>query len=407
MIEGLAIWTLFIYLLRLIGMPWNSVTKAFSYLGGVGWLLFVWVGLINYSPMDLSGGSVVQSPHIQLRPDSLNVKGKTKAIYINPNQKIEKNQLIYKLDDTAYIIALNVANVGGKSAESALETAQQEVTIAEAVYETSKQETITTIAKISAAKADLFLQETTLRRYIEQNKAVNHTITENDIDKQVTAVELAKQNVFIIESELASAKLEVTKAKLNINKAKSYVTSSQATLESAIEAIAQAQWELDSTVVKAPTDGFVTNFILREGQRISAMPCLQMYTNEKYVLMRVNHQAIRNVKQGQSAEFASAVYPGKIFSAQVEGIIEATGESQGSLLGFDDSVQATTGKNLQNKHHFVRLKIEEPEGYNIPVGSVGLAWVSAEKPIAFFSFLDIIRGIIIRMKSQVYYFYSL
>ncbi len=62
MLEGLAVWSLFIYLLRMVGMPWNKFTKAFSYLGGAGWLLFVWVGLITFAPMDMSGGSLVQSP---------------------------------------------------------------------------------------------------------------------------------------------------------------------------------------------------------------------------------------------------------------------------------------------------------------------------------------------------------
>lgn len=145
---------------------------------------------------------------------------------------------------------------------------------------------------------------------------------------------------------------------------------------------------------------------MREGQFVGLVPRIAMYTDEKYVLMRVNHQAIRNVKVGQSAEFASAVYPGKVFRAQVEGIVEATGEAQGSLLARDDNVRQTTGQNLNNKHHFVRLKLEEGE-YDLPVGAVGLAWISAEKPTALLSFLDVIRGIIIRMKSQIYYFYSI
>ena len=37
MLEGLAVWALFIYLLRLVGMPWNKGTKSFAYLGGIGW----------------------------------------------------------------------------------------------------------------------------------------------------------------------------------------------------------------------------------------------------------------------------------------------------------------------------------------------------------------------------------
>ncbi|WP_117234188.1 HlyD family secretion protein [Vibrio maerlii] len=407
MLEGLAVWALFIYLLRLVGMPWNKFTKGFAYIGGVSWLMFVWVGLINYTPMDLSGGSVVQSPHIQLRPDSSNVTGKADEIYIKPNQAITKGQPIYKIDETSYMIAKEQAEIDLKAANVALESAIQEVAIAQANHQSLLKSLKAEQAKIASEEADLVLQKKTLKRYRDQNTVVKHTITESDIDNQTTKVELARLDVETLKSQYETKLVDVEKAKLSINKAKSAVASKQTQVEKSRNALEKAQWDLDSTLVTAPADGFVTNFILREGQRVSLMPRINMYTNEKYVLMRVNHQAIRNIKVGQAAEFASAVYPGKIFSAQVEGIVEATGESQGNLLGMDDSVRATTGKNLQNKHHFVRLKIEETEGYDIPVGSVGLAWVSGEKPIGFLGFLDVIRGIIIRMKSQLYYFYSI
>ena len=407
MLEGLAIWALFIYLLRLVGMPWNKGTKSFAYLGGTGWLLFVWVGLINYTPMDLSGGSVVQSPHIQLRPDSTTVKGKTTKVHIAPNQEVVEGQLIYEIDDTKFIIAKDKAQVKLESAHAELDTASQEVEIAKVSYQSALADIETSKAQIESAETDLLLQTKTLARYKQQNKVVKHTITETDIDQQTAAVDLAKHNVKTLQSQLGKKKVDASNAELNIHKAETNVVQKKTDVDSAQASLAQAQWDLNSTKVTAPTDGFVTNFILREGQRVSLMPRIQMYTNEKYVLMRVNHQAIRNVKVGQPAEFATAVYPGKIFSATVEGIVEATGEAQGSLMGWDDSVRATTGKNLQNKHHFVRLKVEEPDGYDIPVGAVGLAWVSGDKPISFMAFLDVIRGIIIRMKSQLYFFYSI
>ncbi len=62
---------------------------------------------------------------------------------------------------------------------------------------------------------------------------------------------------------------------------------------------------------------------------------------------------------------------------------------------------------MANKHHFVRLKVLETEGYDIPVGSVGIGWISAEKPISFMGFLDVVRGIIIRMKAQIFYVWSM
>ena len=407
MLEGLAVWALFIYLLRLVGMPWNTYSKAFAYLGGTGWLMFVWVGLLNYTPMDLSGGSLVQSPHIQLRPANSQIRGKVDNIYIQPNQQVSKGQLIYDLDPEPYQIALNKAIVAQQSAEVSLSVATEDVKLAEKQHEVAVADVTITNNQLDAANKDLKWKQTTLARYIEQNRVVPDTITKSQLDEQQTAVDLAQAQVNTYVTQIEKAQMAQHTALLNIEKSRLAVESRQADLNSEHENVAQAQWNLDNTKVYAPVDGYVTNFIMREGQYVGVAPRMQMYTNEKYVLMRVNHQAIRNVKVGQQAEFASAVYPGKVFSAEVEGIVEATGESQGRLLAIDDNVRQTTGQNLNNKHHFVRLKLNESADYDIPVGSVGLAWISGTKPIEFLAFLDVIRGIVIRMKSQIYYFYSI
>lgn len=407
MLEGLAVWALLIYLLRLVGMPWNKASKMFAYLGGMSWLMFVWVGLINYAPMDLSGGSVVQSPHIQLKPDNINVNGKVKRIYVQPNQDVKKGQLIYEIENEPYKIALKQARVAKQSALIAFDTAQQNVEIAKLNHQSLIHDEKILNNERSAANSDYELQAKMLKRYETQNQVAQNTISQSVIDKQRSAVEIAKQKVNVMTSKLRQNTLGIEKAKQEISRSILTVQSKKSDYDDKIQLVAKAEWDLKSTQVFAPADGFVTNFILREGQLISRIPKLQMYTNEKYVLMRVNHQAIRNVQVGQVAEFSSSVYPGKIFAAEVEGIVEATGEAQGNLIGFDQSVRSTTSKNLNNKHHFVRLKVIETEDYDLPVGSVGLAWVSAEKPISFLNFLDVIRGIIIRMKSQLYYFYSI
>lgn len=407
MLEGLAVWALFIYLLRMVGMPWNKFTQGFSYIGGGGWLLFVWVGLLNYTPMDLSGGSLVQSPHIQLRPASSQIKGQVKHIYVLPNQRIEAGQLIYELDDEPYQIALNKAAVAKTSAQLELALAKEDVSLAKKEHQAAITDIDISENQLAAGTQDLKWKQKTLARFIEQNRVVPDTITKSQLDEQANNVDIAQARVNAYSSQIEKANLAAHTTKLDIDKAMLTVQSRSSDLQGELENVAQAQWDLDSTKIYAPANGYVTNFIMREGQFVGVMPRIQMYTDEKYVLMRVNHQAIRNVKVGQSAEFASAVYPGKVFNAEVEGIIEATGESQGSLLARDDNVRQTTGLNVNNKHHFVRLKLNETGDYDIPVGSVGLAWISGEKPIAFLAFLDVIRGIVIRMKSQIYYFYSL
>lgn len=407
MLEGLAVWALFIYLLRLVGMPWNKFTQGFAYIGGGSWLLFVWAGLLNFTPMDLSGGSVVQSPHIQLRPASTQIKGVVTQIHVKPNQEITKGQLVYEIDDELYQIALNKAVVSLEASDVALEVAQQNVKLARQAITASESDIVVSKKQIEAKHQDLKYKKLTLQRYIKQNSKVKNTITQSTLDEQGTLVSIGEIEVASSVAQLDKAKLANERAFLDFDNAKLGVKAKESELASAKESVAQAQWNLDNTKVYAPSDGYVTNFILREGQYIGAVPRMQMYTNEKYVLMRVNHQAIRNVTVGRPAEFSSAVYPGKVFVAEVEGIVEATGEAQGNLLGRETNVRQTTGLNVNNKHHFVRLKLEEGEGYDIPVGSVGLAWISGEKPVGFMAFLDVIRGIIIRMKSQIYFFYSL
>ena len=369
--------------------------------------MFVWVGLLNYTPMDLSGGSLVQSPHIQLRPANSQIRGKVENIYIKPNQQVEAGQLIYDLDAEPYQIALNKALVAQATAKVNLSLATEDVKLALKQHDVSIADVSISKNQLHAASKDLAWKQKTLARYIEQNRVVPDTITKSLLDEQQTLVDLATAQVSTYSTQIEKALMAENTAVLNITKSRLAVKSRQSDLNSEHENVAQAQWNLDNTKVYAPTDGYVTNFIMREGQYVGVLPRIQMYTNEKYVLMRVNHQAIRNVQVGQMAEFASAVYPGKVFSAEVEGIIEATGEAQGRLLAVDDNVRQTTGQNLNNKHHFVRLKLTEADSYDIPVGSVGLAWISGSKPVEFLAFLDVIRGIVIRMKSQIYYFYSI
>ncbi|MGF1694111.1 efflux RND transporter periplasmic adaptor subunit [Vibrio lamellibrachiae] len=407
MLEGLAVWALFIYLLRLVGIPWGRPFKTFAYGGGTAWLMFVWVGLITWAPMDLSGGSVVQSPHIQLRPGSTRVTGNIEKLHISPNQEITSGQLVYELTNDSYVIAVDKAVAQVTIAQTAYKSAVQDINIATTNFQSSLEDIDIINNQITAAKYDLTLKQRTLKRFVDQNSKVKNTVTESNLDQQRTVIAMAKSQISILESQYDKALITSEKNKNLMAKSQLTVMSKEADFKNKQASLEQAEWDLSQTKVFAPTDGYVTNFMAREGQYVGAMPRLKMFSNEKFVLMRINHQAFRNIKVGQEAEFSTAIYPGKVFSAQVEGIVEATGESQGSLLAKETNVRATTGKNVKNKHHFVRLRITEPDGYDIPVGAVGLAWVNAEKPIPFLNFLNVIRGIIIRMKAQIYFLYSM
>ncbi|QIZ75731.1 HlyD family secretion protein [Ferrimonas lipolytica] len=407
MLEGLAVWAAFIYLLRMVGVPWTKPFQIFAYVGGGCWLVFVWIGLLNYTPMDLSGGSYVQSPRIQLRPGDIAINGKIGQIYVKPNQTVEKGQLIYDLETSEYTIGVERAKAELNNQNAQLQTAKEDVSIAIASADSARYEIDNVDGQLAAARIELKLQQSTTKRFENQNRVAINTISETEMEQQHNLEDKAEANVNALQASLLQSRADAQKATLNIARAEAAVAKAEAEVSTAEQELEEARRQLNETKIFAPTDGYLTNFIARPGQIVARMPRMHMYTNEKYVLMRVNHQAIRNIKVGHAAEFSTPVYPGHVFAAEVEGIIEATGESQPSIWGVDENVRATTGQNARNKHHLVRLRIIETEGYDIPVGSAGLAWISGDKPISFMAFLDVIRGIILRMKAQLYYVYSI
>ena len=155
MIEGLALWALIIFLLVKVGMPWNKITKTFSVVGGVLWLLFVWIGLISWSPMDMTGGSVVQSPHIQLRPVSSDITGEIKIMHVNPNQKIKKGDSIYTLDTTQLDNKLKIIENKIKSAEGDLMISHKNLEISKKLLINSELTIKSVHSEIKNKKTDI------------------------------------------------------------------------------------------------------------------------------------------------------------------------------------------------------------------------------------------------------------
>ncbi len=407
MLEGLAVWALFIFLLRKIGMPWNLGTKLFAYVGGSCWLVFVWIGMISWSPMDMTGGAVVQSPHIQLRPESQDVIGQIEKIYVHPNQDVNKGDKLFTVDTEGFERELGLKKGEIKVYEEKLRGDEKDLEVKAALLQTSILEIEGAKEKIKNKILEVNLAKNNYNRIKRQSDALKGSVSEADLEDSLTTLNLRKGQVDDLRIELQKTEASRIKTEADLEKAYIKISETKQSIKKINDEVALLAWKIETATLKAPTDGFVTNFIVREGQFAGRIPRMYMYTNEKYVLLIINHQGIRNIKPGQYAEFATPVYPGKVFKGEVQAVVEATGESQGSLSTQEQSVAQTLAKNRRNKYHFVRIELDESEGYDIPLGSSGIGWVDAEKPHEALSFINVIRGIIIRMKAQIYYVYSL
>ncbi|UUY10116.1 biotin/lipoyl-binding protein [Pseudomonas sp. J452] len=200
---------------------------------------------------------------------------------------------------------------------------------------------------------------------------------------QFRARELAKRNVGNRRDvDITTARVDDLQAQLNI-----------------------AQFELDNTVVRAPSRGYVTQVTLRPGiyaVKMPLRPAMIFVPHEDYsyvAWMRQNSQL--RLSTGDDAEIAFDGLPGQVFKARVKMVLPVIAEGQlqpsGNLMGFTGSPPAGRVP--------VVLEVIDPafEPYRdlMPGGSYGQAALYTEH----FHHVAVMRKILLRMSSWMNYFF--
>lgn len=183
------------------------------------------------------------------------------------------------------------------------------------------------------------------------------------------------------------------------------VYTQRESLVKAEQDLADLQWKINHALVKAPADGQMAVIYAAEGQYFneSRPAAIHMFTDKKFIEMRVPDQVYAFIEPKAFAEFYVDAYPGKIFRARVHSISESTGEAQGSLLATPQSVAQHVMKNSHDVGRTVILEFDEPQGVHIPIGTTGKAWIASEKPVHIMGFLDLVTGILLRFASAEAY----
>lgn len=161
-----------------------------------------------------------------------------------------------------------------------------------------------------------------------------------------------------------------------------------------------ARWNLDSTIVRAPSDGYVTFVGLRPGQRVGAIPANQSMafidTSETLLGSQLLQNFTRYIEPGQDAEVTFKSRPGKVYPAKVMYMLPATAQGQ-----FRASGSAATPQSSAAAPFVVRLQLDDPSLLDgMVVGSVGSAAIYTSHVQA----AQIIRKVMIRLTAIMNYF---
>ena len=94
----------------------------------------------------------------------------------------------------------------------------------------------------------------------------------------------------------------------------------------------QAEFDLEETTVRAPTDGYVTQLFLRPGMIAVPLPLrpvmVFIHSEDNEFAAAFQQNALQRVRAGDEAEIAFDAVPGRVFRGKVTGIMDAVAQGQ-------------------------------------------------------------------------------
>jgi len=286
------------------------------------------------------------------------------------NTPVKKGEVLFRIDPTPFQNAVSAK-------EAALADALQTTKQLHATADAAQKKLESALADRDSAK-DIFERSTKLL----QSGAIAQV-----------QYEKAKNNYSAAEATAQSARSEADRARLEAEASISGVNTDVARLQAELDT---AKFNLDQSTVRAPTDGTVQQNFLRPGMYAASLPLrpVMVFLHDekpKFTAAFLQNSAQR-IEQGSKAEFILTAVPGRFFKAKVAavGAFIPQGQLQPSGNLIDPEQIKGEGRIL-----VVIEPEEDMSKYLIVPGSTAQVAIYTEH----FKHLDIIRKVLLRMKS--------
>jgi multidrug resistance efflux pump len=357
---------------KIFKIPLNKWTVPTAVLGGIiliGGLVF----LMNYNhPHSRTAvRAFISTPIIP------NIKGMVVEVPAKANTPLKKGDVLFKIDPVPFQAIVDQKKAALDLAKAQVKQMNKLVELAQSVVDKAQSE-----------------RDRTHQSY--------ERFTQASAGGAVSETSLENRRQFYVSAEAALAESKASMAHQELQR------DSQQTdvLVQRKAELDRAQFDLDSTVVKAPTDGYVTHVRVRVGMMAVSFPLRPTMTfissdaDDHYVIASFRQNAMMRLKADYEAEIMFPSIPGKVFKARVVHALPALGEGEmqatGNLMRSTEMLAASRGLAP------VKIRIEDDlSEYNLPEGVFAEVAVYSDK----MHHVAIMRKILLRMKSWQSYIY--
>lgn len=228
-------------------------------------------------------------------PVSPQVSGQVIDIQVQPNQLVSEGDVLISLNPIDYQIAV-------KKAEQDLEIAGQNVGAQTASIASSQ-------AKLTSALVERDNVELQTRRVL--GLAEKGVVSASEADKARASLATARANVENAQADLDRA-----------NKQLGAAGEDNSQIKAALLALEKAQLDLERTVVRAPTNGGVSNFSLSEGFYAKAGQPIMTFvsTDSIWIEAYFRENSLGNIQSGNEVEIALDFAPGKVVKGRISSV---------------------------------------------------------------------------------------
>ncbi|HMG04794.1 MAG TPA: HlyD family secretion protein [Chthoniobacterales bacterium] len=298
------------------------------------------------------------------------VSGIVTEVPVQSNTLLKAGEILFRIDPTPFENAV-------KAKEAALAAAVQTTRQLRATAESAQKKLESALADRDGAK-DVF----------ERSKK----LLETGAIAQVQ-FERNKNNFNAAEATAQSARAEADRALLEAEAVVQGVNTDVARLQAELDT---AKFNLDQSVVRAPTDGTVQQNFLRRGMFAAAMPLrpvmIFLHAEKPKFTAAFLQNSAQRIEEGSEAEFILPAVPGRFFKGKVSaiGAFIAQGQLQPSGNLIDPEQIKGEGRIL------VRIDPEEDiANYLIVPGSSAQVAIYTHH----MHHLAVMRKVLLRMKS--------
>lgn len=357
---------------KLFKIPLNKWSVPTAILGGVVLLVSMLLFMnYNHPHTKLATQYYVSTPLIP------NVKGEIIEVNrVKPNELVKKGEMLFRIDPTPYQAAVDLS-------KARLAEAEQNVKALEADYLAAK-------ARVEESQLVINQKKREFERYRVLSRNNDTSRSELDIKEREYLVAQTTHQANLAELDKAEVKF-----RSNIDGVNTAVAQAKAQLE-------KDQFDLDSTVMKAPTDGFVSQNFLREGMKATTLPLRPVMTfthkQDKLFVAAFRQNSLLRLGIGNEAELVFPAIPGKVFQAEIVDILPTIGEHEVQANG---RLYTRTLIDEQAMPLVVIKVKDNMDEYNLPYGTTAEVAVYTEHA----HHLAMMRKILLRMNSWKNYLY--